>query len=388
MSIIDELSNRRQFVLAHLSPKEGGGTDKIPVSPITGDPVDGQDPANHMSGAEASACAVLWGEGYGPGIVIAEGSGLFCIDLDHCREGAGWAPHAHNFIARFPGAYVEVSQSGEGLHIIGSYRGEISAHRTRNKDYRCEAYTRSRFIYLGSQGQGAALADCTEALQAFLAQFFPAHEKTDPGEWRDTPLPGGTCIEDDAELIRRAMNSTSAQAVFGGGTSFAALWTANAEVLGRAFRPDNSYDAWNRSSADLGLANHLCFWTRGNHERMARLMRSCDALYRPKWDRPDYIPRTVRTACEDQTEWYDGRAVPVSAPAVASIPTVPAGAPAPSVPAAAADTTITVELAGLAPVPAAPLAMANLTVNGKGLAEASLPNLVKILSLAQENHRG
>jgi hypothetical protein len=348
--LIDQLGERRCFVLARLSPKSGGGTDKIPVSHVTGAPVDGQNPANWMSGDEAAACAALWGESYGPGIVISEDSGLFCIDLDACREGSGWQPHTHNFIARFPGAFVEVSQSGQGIHIIGSYRGTIPAHRTRNKDYRTEIYTRARFIYLGSQGQGSVLTDCTEALQSFLDQFFAPKEAEDAGTWRNTPMPGGTCPDDDAVLIERARRSQSVQAIFGKGASFEALWTGNAPTLSRAFPAQTAGQAWDGSAADLALANHLSFWTRGNHERMLRIMRSCEALHRDKWEtRDDYLPRTILRACASQTQWYSERAD--------AEPTADAGT--------------AMLLASEIPTTA--------KTNSKGLAEASLPNLLGTL---------
>jgi hypothetical protein len=94
------------------------------------------------------------------------------------------------------------------------------------------------------------------------------------------------------------MQSQSARAAFGGGASFADLYTANEEVLPRAYPADaNGSDTFNRSTADAGLAQHLAFWTGRHASRMARLMwRS--SLVRPKWEeRDDYLARTIANAC-------------------------------------------------------------------------------------------
>jgi len=314
---------RRSFILYRLVPRENGKTDKIPVHPLTGagppgEPektgISAQDPAQWMTPAEAGMWAEQWGAGYGVGLVIAEGSGLFCIDLDSCRDGAGWQPHVSNFIARFPGAYTEASVSGNGVHIIGSYVGPAPSHGTRNKTYRAELYTRLRFIAIGGIGAtGSPLSDCTRELAAFAQQFFPPHGDIEHGvEWTDKPVPQWRGPADDNELIARALRSSSASAVFGGRASFADLWYANAEALQRSFPSQNSHSSWDGSAADQALANHAAFWTGNNCERMLGLMRQ-SSLVRPKWDRMDYMRSTILRACGDQKEWYQERETPAAA---------------------------------------------------------------------------
>lgn len=114
-------------------------------------------------------------------------------------------------------------------------------------------------------------------------------------EWRGPP----DTDEGNAELIRRALASRSAGAMFeGDGVGFADLWHARADVLARRWsasgRPDGC--SYERSSADLSLATRLGFWTGKHRDRMARLMRQ-SGLNRDKYGRPDYLARTISKAC-------------------------------------------------------------------------------------------
>jgi primase-polymerase (primpol)-like protein len=149
---LDSFGDRRAFVVYALYPREDGGTDKIPIDPRSGVSIDAQNAANRITAAEARAW-VERGIGAGIGLVITEDSGLAFLDLDHCRAPDGsWMPHALYFVGLFPGAYVEISQSGEGLHVIFPYQGPRPTHRTRNRDYRMELYTGSRFCALTGVG--------------------------------------------------------------------------------------------------------------------------------------------------------------------------------------------------------------------------------------------
>lgn len=330
-SIVAQLANERRFVMARLEPKPDGGTDKIPTCPFTGTNIDAQDSANWLTGEDAEHYAAVWRASklvpvidYGVGFVIAEGSGYFCVDLDHAREGDGWKPHVSNFLGRFPGAYVEVSQSYEGLHVIGRCT-DPPEHRTRNADFGAEAYSRLRFIYVTGLGAyGDPKADMTPQFKLFAGQFFPpvAHGSAD---WSDGPCDAWSGPTDDAELIDRAMRSNSGKALMGRGASFRDLWTGNELKIGA--------DA---SGRDQGLANHLAFWTGNDCERMQRLMVQ-SGLKRDKWDRPDYLPRTIMRACSDQREWYNDGSGGLPAPEIAQA----SKAPAPP------DQTVTIEYVGV-----------------------------------------
>lgn len=58
--------------------------------------------------------------GVGVGFVLSPVDRIVCVDLDHCLDGKGrpkqWAAV---ILASVPATYVEVSPSGDGLHVWG-----------------------------------------------------------------------------------------------------------------------------------------------------------------------------------------------------------------------------------------------------------------------------
>lgn len=64
----------------------------------------------------ANAKASKHGDGLG---FVLNGDGIVCVDLDHCITDGVLNPVAQAIVDALPGAYVEVSPSGTGLHIWG-----------------------------------------------------------------------------------------------------------------------------------------------------------------------------------------------------------------------------------------------------------------------------
>ena len=351
----------RPYVVYRLVAREGGKADKLPLSPDTLQPADAQSPTSWLDRPAAEALAAALGDGYGVGIVITADSGLWALDLDNAWDGSAWAPWVEPLVAAFPGAYVEVSVSGRGLHIMGSYVGPRPLHGTRCSEIRGELYTGGRFIALGQPGAtGSIDSDHTAALHRLIAERFPARAVAASADaWTDGPIPGYG-IADDAELIERASRSRSAGSAFGGRASFADLWAGNVDALARSFPPQQAGQAYDASAADLALASHLSFWTGGDCERIARLLAS-SGLARPKHDREDYLRSTVLRACAGATSWYSAH------PAPGAVQTASAGVVPPSAPVTAPDGHI-------------------LTIGSKGRYEATLPNLEAALT-AQETTR-
>jgi hypothetical protein len=139
----------------------------------------------------------------------------------------------------------------------------------------------------------------TTHLMVWLVDTYFAPPTSVSAAWTDGPDPEWNGNTDDDELIKRALRSGSASSVFGKRATFAALWNADEDVLREAF-PDElrAYDA---SSADAALAQHLAFWTGKDCERIVRLMNRSQ-LVREKWNREDYMSRTVLGACARQVE--------------------------------------------------------------------------------------
>lgn len=286
-------------------PDRPGKTIKRPVDVRTGLFCNSNLPAHQYTYAEAAAT------GRKIGFVFVEGDGYWFVDIDGALEGTPggwqWSAIAQEICAMFPGAAMEVSQSGTGLHIIG--RGMVPPHSCKNIPLRLELYTTERFCALtGNQLQGNAASDHTAAITALAERYFPPNPHGDIAGWTAEPVPEWSGPADDAELLRAAMASgrKNAANVFGpGNVTFADLWEANADKLAQKWPGDKgAYDA---SQADAALASHLAYWTGKNCERIRDLMWQ-SALARQKWeDRPDWLDTTIMRAASVVANVAKGR---------------------------------------------------------------------------------
>jgi primase-polymerase (primpol)-like protein len=300
MSALAPLTAYRQFIVVRLVPLPNGKTDKLPIDPRTGNVTlkgsDGaHDPAIWLDYATATAAAQALGSNHTVGFVLTAADPFWCLDVDGARRPDGsWSEIATVLCNAAAHCAVEVSQSGNGLHIWGI--GPVPPHRKKRVDLGIEFYSERRFIALGTGAYGEMRAADTGA--ALAAHYFPpiAADQSTPEEG---PCPEWYGPTDDGELLRRALQSRSAASVFGQGkASFADLWDRNVDVLARAYPPDaSSSEPFDASSADAALAAHLAFWSGRDVARIERLMRA--GLAREKWDtRDDYlVERTIRGAC-------------------------------------------------------------------------------------------
>lgn len=275
---------------------------------------------------EAEAYAAALGPGHGVGIVLRPEYGVFCVDIDGALVNGEWTALALAFLKRFEGCYVEVSMSGTGLHIFGSYTGAPPAHMSKNVQLHVECYTDLRYIALtGTNAVGDVTQDATATLHQFVADYFvKSPEDSAHDGWTDVPHTDWSGDSDDDTLLEKAMKSKSMAARFGSAATFADLYTANAVVLGRHMPPNATSKApYDESSADLSLANHLAFWTGNDCERMLRLMQG-SALNRDKWEqREGYLRDTIVKACARQKTFATNR-TRKPAPLVQQAPPPPA----------------------------------------------------------------
>lgn len=296
------LAAYRQFVVYIVVPSKTrpGKNDKFPVDPATGKVDDAHNPAIWTDAQTACNVATAWGQQYGVGFVLTENDPFFFIDFDDALQVDGtWSPITNYLVSAFPGAAIEVSSSGKGLHIIGSGSHACPPHKKKNKPYNLEFYTEKRFIALtGYNAAGSASVDFSAVLPWLAENFFK--KTTDGDEWGEDwttgPCPEWRGPTDDDELLRRALKSQSAAAAFGTKASFRDLFERNIEQLAKAY-PDTGR-AYDESLADAALAQHLAFWTGKDCERIYRLMMRSQ-LVRAKWERDDYlreftIPNAVR----------------------------------------------------------------------------------------------
>lgn len=333
------LAAREQFVTWYARPKpdKPGKYDKIPCDWRTGEPCDAHNPDNWTSAAVALCIAPTHdrGHGSGAGFVFTADDPFFFLDIDNCLEADGqWSALAIELCRRFAGAAVEVSHSGRGLHVFGTY-GVRPDHGTRNTAAGLELYTSGRFVALtGDWAEGDASHDCTAALAQVAAMWFPAGVSVTPGDWTTEPCPEWDGPVDDDTLIARflasAARSLSALPAPGQTVStaptIATLWAGECD-------PDG------RSEADQTLANHLAWWTGRNCERIERLMRR-SGLVRDKWDAPghaNYLTNTILKACAIVTGCYAAPSpppppvIPPPPPVIPPPPSDAFGTPQPAV---------------------------------------------------------
>ena len=299
------LARYKQFIIYLLTQSKSrpGKMDKLPINWRTGKVANAHDSKIWLSAEEAITKAKEFGSMAGVGFVFTKNDPFFFLDIDDCLlpDNATWSQLALTLITTFAGAAVEVSSSGKGLHIIGS--GTVPSHCCRNGDEKLELYTSGRFVALtGISAMGDSDADCSIVLPWLVDNYFrPAQVVPETSfNWTNEPCPEWNGNKDDVELITRALASTGARSVFGDGATFCDLWEANEPILAKAY-PPNDADTYDRSCADAALAQHLAFWTGKNCERIQRLM-GVSALKREKWEREDYLPRTIQSACGRQQD--------------------------------------------------------------------------------------
>lgn len=258
---------------------------KVPCD-VHGRKIDAHDQSKWLS-AEAASLSE-----HPPAFVIFRQSGIFCVDLDKAWDGVKWSDQALEVLSMFPGAAIEVSASGQGLHIFGRGSHAVEPdHKTRDSKHPgVELYTDKRFMALTGTGKaGSALVDCSAALPGLVARFGLVRDDSTAPALLD---PSGAVLprdsrytgpEDDAALLK-IMETTKGglDSQMDGMPRVWDLFTGDAAVIAKKYPQPNRPDGcpFDRSSADAALMYHLSYFTGRDTERMERLFRA-SALYRP-----------------------------------------------------------------------------------------------------------
>lgn len=202
------------------------------------------------------------------------------VDMDGCAIDEDLNQSANDALRRL-NTYSELSPSGTGVHIW--CRAEKPGEKSGAKSIGYEFYASKRFMTV----TGASLVDCPETIEnrqdelnALYAEVFPAPAIQEPTTSSNGAMPS---LSDD-EVIAKARSAKN-------GDKFSRLWTG-----------DTSHYDNDDSRADAALAGTLAFWTNDDSQ-VERLMRR-SGLNREKFDRPDYLERTIGAARRGQTESY------------------------------------------------------------------------------------
>jgi len=111
---------------------------KIPLT-VWGEAASSTNSATWAPYSEAKNSKV----GVGLGFVL--GYGIGCIDLDHCLEHGKPIAAATAYLTKYAGHYIEVSPSGDGLHIWGHAEEAPGSKRTIG-GLNVERYSTGRYI--------------------------------------------------------------------------------------------------------------------------------------------------------------------------------------------------------------------------------------------------
>jgi putative DNA primase/helicase len=312
-----ELCARPQWVVWRRHVRHGRLT-KVPYAPTPqrGRRAAVDDPATWGTFADACAAAERWAHGLG--FVFTVDDPFLGVDLDDCLDGSPVDPSmvdgaypddrldgSHEVhpevvrIVRLLDSYTERSPSGTGLHVVVKAHMVGERHRTAQTAWggNIEAYDRARFfcmtgdVWLGTppgveprqeQLAGVIRSWLPPATEAEAAEPAPLSEEALEALTRARAMP-------DAELLGRARTAEN-------GAKFERLWRGDV----------GGYDS--PSEADLALCGLLAFWVGPDPERIERLLWE-SALAREKWERNDYLQRTIRTALNGRVDFYAGGAV-------------------------------------------------------------------------------
>lgn len=209
----------------------------------------------------------------GYGLMIADG--LVFIDIDHCISADGCIDkRGQDILSGFPESYIEISQSGTGIHIIT--KGKLS-RGFNNRKHGVEAYSSGRFCAMTGNVIQACDPVEEQAGIDYVYNKFKTHSSADSHTNIYTNIGNGYS---DSWIIHHASNIQGQR-----GHDFYTLFHGD----------DSNYSS--ASEADQAFCTLLAFWTDRNPEQIDRIFRQ-SGLYRPKWERKDYRERTIKHACE------------------------------------------------------------------------------------------
>jgi primase-polymerase (primpol)-like protein len=117
---------------------------KVPLT-VAGAPASSTDPSTWTTFQDAADAS----SGTGLGFVL-DGDGIGCIDLDHCLVDGELTPAAERVLSSLPPTYIEVSMSGDGLHIFGT-GVYVSSRKLKRPDLQGEVIGARKYVAVTGQ---------------------------------------------------------------------------------------------------------------------------------------------------------------------------------------------------------------------------------------------
>jgi len=280
------------FVTQYTVDKKGRQKiDKVPYNAKTHTKAQSNNPAT-WSDFETALNVYEAGYYNGLGFVFSEQDNLVGIDLDHVLnpETGKLKDLAAELLEQFPNTYIEVSPSGDGLHIWVKGRAQRCGKGTIEKAIELYDAQSSRYFTV----TGHQWADSSnepephqEALDWLHQHHFDSSLKSKTRVNTSSDHVTASTFFNRDELLRRAHTDTT----------FISLW-------------NGEYTRYpSQSEADLALCHKLAFYLQGHTTHVDQAFRA-SGLMRSKWDEVHYSSgqtygtHTVQLACENVTQYW------------------------------------------------------------------------------------
>lgn len=214
---------------------------------------------------------------------VFNGKGLTGIDLDKCIDKNGNITKFSEVLSKLK-SYTEISPSGTGLHLL--IKCNEIPYKTGRKKNGVEIYSTGRFFTVtGNRLEGVPSEICeypAELVREVLSPFLGKEAKVKPFI-QSTTAPQ-LSDSDILSVFSHARNYHNFQRLM------------NGDINGY---PESQTEKGYSSEADLALAGMIAFYT-DDQAQIERIMRG-GKLSRKKWDREDYLPRTIDRALSQRT---------------------------------------------------------------------------------------
>lgn len=289
-NIPKELKKLKQWcVYSIVQPKkQGQHKGKIPINPITG---KGANSADYNTWVDFKT-AVKFADKY-DGLGFFFNNNYIGVDIDDIPEEIKKFSQAptdpNNLINWLNGltnhSYLEVSQSGKGIHAI--VKGKYKLDKNRRDNF--EIYNNGRFFALTGNILNEQKNIKTISKRKFEELYYSTvgkNNQTTPVEAKNN-APHGNNLSID-EIINKMYASSN-------GVKIKHLM-------------NGEYDYKSQSEADIALCDYLAFWTNKDSKKMDAIFRQ-SKLMRDKWDQKDgattYGQRTINKAIADTIETFN-----------------------------------------------------------------------------------
>lgn len=299
----EEIKKHIQWCVYKIEPpqKEGQHERKIPINPITGDGASSSDPNTWVDFDTAYRLYKESNEYDGLGFFF--NNDYIGIDIDDIpeeikafKDNPNNPNNTINWLNRLTKhSYLEVSQSGNGIHAI--VKGSYTYTANRKDNY--EIYGKRRFFALTGNILNNQRTIKTISKNN-LKDLYTSTVGRDANKTQklvevkqEQPISNSLSIE---EIINKMYASSR-------GVQIKHLMDGNIE----GYVSD--------SEADMALCNFLAFWTSKDPNKMDAIFRK-SKLMRPKWDEMrgamTYGQLTIEKAIQDTPNAYTGELVATS----------------------------------------------------------------------------